>query len=74
MPFSSGEEAKTRLSRWQLWGSSWISDQNEFSYFNLLVIPMLPIKFQDNQPFVSGEEAKIDFQECAILDFPSEQF
>ena len=24
---------------------------------------MLPIKFQNNRPFVSGEEAKIDFQD-----------
>ena len=26
--------------------------------FDLLVILMLPIKFQDNWPFISGEEAK----------------
>ena len=29
-PFGSGEEAKNRFSRW--W-PSWISDQNDFSYF-----------------------------------------
>ena len=40
---------------------SWISNQNDFSYFDLLVTPMIPIKFQDNQPFVSGEEAKNRF-------------
>ena len=28
-----------------------------------LVTPMLPIKFQDNRPFVPGEEAKIDLQD-----------
>ena len=29
-PFSSGDEVKNRFSRWQ---PSWISDQNDFSYF-----------------------------------------
>ena len=29
-PFSSGEEAKNRFSRWR---PSWISDRNDFSYF-----------------------------------------
>ena len=29
-PFGSGEEAKNRFSRWR---PSWISDQNDFSYF-----------------------------------------
>ena len=32
-PFSSGEEAKNRFSRWQPWRPSWISDQHDFSYF-----------------------------------------
>ena len=32
------------------------SDQNDFSYFDLLVTP-----FQDNWPFVSREEAKNRF-------------
>ena len=32
-PFSSGEEAKNRLSRWRPWRPSWISDQHDFSYF-----------------------------------------
>ena len=52
MAFGAEEEAKNRFSRCQ---SSWISNQNKFSYFDLLVTPLLPIKFQDNQPFVSGE-------------------
>ena len=34
-PFGSGEEGKNRLSRWQPWRPSWISDQHNFSYFNL---------------------------------------
>ena len=59
-PFGS-EEMKNRFLRWQQWCPSWISNQNDFSYFDLLVTPMLPIKFQDNQPFVSGEEAKNRF-------------
>ena len=32
-PFSSGEEAKSRFSRWRPWQPSWISDQHDFSYF-----------------------------------------
>ena len=59
-PFGSGE-AKNRFSRWQLWQSFWISDQNDFNYFDVLVTSMLPTKFQDNWPFVSGEEAKNRF-------------
>ena len=73
--FGSEEEAKNRFSRWQ---PSWISNQNDFSYIDLLVTPMLPIKFQDNWPFVSEEAIfKIDFKMAsmmAILDFKSKQF
>ena len=54
-PFGFEEEVKNRFLRWQPWWPSWISNQNDFSYFDLLVTPMLPNKFQDNQPFVSGE-------------------
>ena len=32
-PFSSGEEAKNRFSRWPPWWPSWISDRHDFSYF-----------------------------------------
>ena len=32
-PFGSGEEVKNRFSRWLPWWPSWISDQNDFSYF-----------------------------------------
>ena len=55
-PFGSGEEEKNnRFLRWQPKQPSWISDQNDFSYFDLLV---LHIKFQDYRSFVSGEEVK----------------
>ena len=33
---------------------------------------MLPIKFQDKRTFVSGEEAKIDFQDDQHLRFSME--
>ena len=32
-PFSSGEEAKSRFSRWLPWHPSWISDWHDFSNF-----------------------------------------
>ena len=32
-PFSSGEEAENRFSRWLPWRPSWISDQHNFTYF-----------------------------------------
>ena len=72
-PFGSGEEAKNRFLRWQPWWSYWTSNQNDLNYFDLLVTPMLPIRFQDNRPFVSGEGAKNNFK-MAILDFGSERF
>ena len=56
-PFGLGE-VKNRLLRWQPWRQSWISDQNDFSYFDLLATLMLPIKFQDNQPFVQEKKKK----------------
>ena len=53
---------------------AWISNKNDFSYFDLLVTLMLHIKFQDNWPPM--EKPKKDFQDAmvAILDFPLEQF
>ena len=42
---------------------SWISDQNDFSYFDLLITPMLPNMLQNNLSFVSGEVAKNRFQD-----------
>ena len=53
-PFGSGEEAKNRFSKWP----PWISDQNDFSYFDLNVTLMLPTEFQVNWPLSSGEEGK----------------
>ena len=32
-PSGAGEEVKIRFSRWRPWRPSWISDQNDFSYF-----------------------------------------
>ena len=32
-PFSSGEEAKYRFSRWLSWWPSWVSDWDDFSNF-----------------------------------------
>ena len=32
-PFGSGDEVKSRFSRWRPWGPSWISDRDDFSYF-----------------------------------------
>ena len=40
---------------------SWISDQNDFSFFWCTSHLMLPTKFQVNWPFSSGEEAKNRF-------------
>ena len=47
-PFHSGEEAKIRFSRWMPWWPSWLSNQKDFSYFDLLVTLVRPIKIQDN--------------------------
>ena len=57
MSFGSGTEAKNRFWRWRPWRPSSFSDQNDFSYFDLLITRCFPIKaflainFQDNQPF-----------------------
>ena len=71
-PFSS-EEPKNRFSRWQPWRPSWISNQNDKNYFDLLVTSMLPINFKDNWPFFQEKNKKIDFKMVAlvaILDVP----
>ena len=54
---------------------AWISNKNDFSYFDLLVTLMLCIKFQDNWPRMEKKPKKV-FQDAmvAILDFPVEQF
>ena len=56
----TGHEAKNGFARWR---PSWISDRNDFSYFYLKVTSMPLTKFQVNWLFVSGEEAKIYFQD-----------
>ena len=53
--FGSEEEEKKGFSRWLPQRPFWISDQNNFSYFDLPVAPMLPTKFQVNYPFGSEE-------------------
>ena len=73
-PFSSGEEAKNRFSRWLPWRPSWISDRTILVIFDLQVTPMLPSKFGVNWPLGSGEEAKNIFKMAAILDFRSARF
>ena len=40
---------------------SWISDQNDFSCFDLQITPILPIKFRVNWPFYSWEEDQNKF-------------
>ena len=57
-PFSSGEEAKNRFSRWLSWGPSWTSDRDGLAIFDLQVTLMLPTEFKVNKPFGSGEEVK----------------
>ena len=69
LPFSLGEEAKNRFS-WP-WRPSWIFDQNDFSYFDLLVTPMLPIKFQEIGLLFLEKERKIDSQDGDHLGFPT---
>ena len=68
-PFSSGE-AKNRFSKWQPRRPSGILDQYDFSYFDLQVTPMLRIVSRPSFFFVSGEEAKIDFQDGGHLGVP----
>ena len=63
-PFGSGEEAKNRFSRWLPWQPSWISNQNNFSYFLI---------YKSSQCFLPGLESigfwvqekkrKIDFHD-----------
>ena len=42
--------------------SSWISDQNDFSYFDPQVALILPTEFQAKWAFGSGEKVQNDFQ------------
>ena len=73
-PFGSGEEAKNRFSRWRPQQPSWISVQNDFSYFLSTSHPNASYqisKFRVSWHFDSGEEAKNRFSR---LDFQSERF
>ena len=54
------------------WHPTWISNQNDFSYFDLQVALILPTKFQVNRPFVSEEVPNRFFKMVAILDFGSD--
>ena len=60
-PFGSGEKVQNRYSTWLLERPSWISDQNDFSCFDLQVILLLLIKVRVNGPFGLGEEMKNRF-------------
>ena len=82
-PFSSGEEAKNRFSKWLPWRPSWISDWHDFSYFWSTSHPN--VSYGVNWPFVQEKKLNIDFQDgghggnlgflirtiFAIFDLPS---
>ena len=58
-PFSSGEEAKNRFSRWP----SWISYWNDLATFDLQVTLMFPTNFESTGLLVQEKTGKIDFQD-----------
>ena len=69
-PFISEEEVKNSFARWPPWWPSWISYQNNISFFVLQVTLMLPIssfKPTEKQIFKMATTA-------AILDFRLEPF
>ena len=63
-PFSSGEEAKNRFSRWLPWRPSWISHWHNFSYFFIYKSPrcFLP-SLESTGLSVQEKKRKIDFQD-----------
>ena len=61
--FGSGEEGKTKFLRWQPWWPSWISNQNDFSYFDLLVTRCFLSSFKTTVPMFQEKKQKIDFQD-----------
>ena len=67
--FGSKEEGQNRFSRLLPWQPSWISNQNNFSYFLFQAAAILPIKFQVSRPSVQEKKLKIDFQDCGHLGF-----
>ena len=63
-PFSSGEEAKTRFSRWLPWRPSWISDRHYFSYFSSISHPNASYQVWSQLAFgFRSRSEKIDFQD-----------
>ena len=75
-PFGSGK-ANNRFSRWPPWWPSWISNQNNFSYFQSTSHSKASYPGWRIGLSVQEKMWKIDFQDCpmaAILDFGSERF
>ena len=77
-PFGSGEDAKKRFSRWQLWQPPWISNRKDFSYF---LTPSHPdASYQVSSPLAfrfRRRSKKYIFKMAAmaaIMDFRSERF
>ena len=76
-PFGSGEKVQNRLSTWSLVQPSWISDQNDFSYFFINKSPLYSLSNFKSMGLSIQEKFKIDFQDgnCGvILYFRSERF
>ena len=78
LPFSSGEEAKNRFSRWPPWRPSWISDRHDFSYFWSISHPNASYQVWSQLAF--GYRSRSEKQifkmaaMAAILDFRSARF
>ena len=66
-PFSSGEEAKNRFSRWLPWQPYWISDRNNFSYFLSTSHPNASYHVWSQLAF---RFRRTDFQDGGHLGFP----
>ena len=60
-PFSSGEQAKNRFSRWLPWRHLGYPIGTILAIFDLQITPMSPTKFGVNWPFGAGEEAEYRF-------------
>ena len=82
--FHSGEEIQNRLSRQRLWWPSWISDQNNISYFLFKSHPDTSYQVTSQFAFwlrrwklafwLRRWSAKQIFKMAAIFDFQSELF
>ena len=85
-PFSSGEEAKNRFSRWLPWRPSWISGWHNFSFFLICKSPKCLLRSLESIGLsVQEQKPNIDFQDgdhgghlaflirtiLAIFDLPS---